>query len=166
MRQTLTLTTPTVGSSSPTSDGWWRGNILRCYGLGNKWTWATSWPIHWLGSTSSKWLADSTETTERSRIDVAVDASGFPLLSVLILSSSECYHPKVLVTIITITNISVNILARRLDGNIRVYAEGRVSQSKEGFCWSMRLLYVAAHYSLLLQDRFNLQLKTCSALEN
>jgi hypothetical protein len=77
-----------------------------------------------------------------------------------------CHHPKVLVTIITSTNIRVNILARRLDGNINVYAEGRVSESKGGFCRSMRLLSVAANYALSLQDRFNLQAKIRTALEN
>ena len=133
--------------------------------MGGKSTTATSWPIHWLGSTTSKWLADNTEAKEKSPMDVVVEASGCPL-SVPFFSCSVCHHPKVLVTIITSNNIRVKILARRLDWNINVYAEGRVSESKGGFCRCMRLLSVAANYALSLQDRFNLQTKTRSAIEN
>jgi len=61
-----------------------------------------------------------------------------------------------LVTIITTNNIHVNILARRMEGDIKAYAEGRLSMSKGGFCRSMRFLSVAAHYAFALQDRFNL----------
>jgi len=89
-------------------------------------------------------------------MDVVVDASRCNL-SVTFLSCSVCHHPKVLVTIITSNYIRVNILARRLEGNTKVYAEGTVPMSKGGFCQSMRLLSVAAHYELARQDRFNLK---------
>jgi hypothetical protein len=98
-------------------------------------------------------------------MDVVDDASGCPL-SVPFLSCSVCHQPKVLVTVITSNIIRVNILARRLDGNIKVYAEGRVSESKGGFRRSMRLLSVAANCALSVQDRFSLQTKPRSALEN
>lgn len=55
-------------------------NILRCCDVAGESTRATSWPIHWLGSITSKWLAGSTEGTGLSLMDVVVDASGCPLL--------------------------------------------------------------------------------------
>ena len=81
-------------------------------------------------------------------MDVVVDALGCPL-SVPFLFCNVCHHPKVLVTIITSNNIRVNTLARRLEGNGKVYAVGRLSVSKGGFCRSMRLLSVADTMHLL-----------------
>jgi hypothetical protein len=75
---------------------------MRWRDMAGEQTWATSRPIHWLGSTPSIWVSDSTEVTERSPMDVVVDVWGFPL-SAPFFSSSVCPHLKVLVTIITST---------------------------------------------------------------